>query len=286
MVQRKIIHIDVNRCNGCGLCLPKCPERAINIIDGKARLVGDILCDGLGACLGFCPEGAITIETRDAEPYDERKAIELMAKAGPGVVYAHLERLQKQGEQAHLAEALQYLSENGLPIPLEFAGTGTPLLEAPPACPSVDIMDFIEDAPGEAANPSRLRNWPIQLALVPPGASFLNGAHLLIAAHCVPFAYADFHERLLKGRHCLIGCPKLDDSQQHLRKLTAVLEANEIRSITIAHMEVPCCFALAKLVESALELAGKSIPVQTRIVSIKGAPVAASPSPGGITTNA
>ncbi len=279
-MKRQIIRIDDEKCNGCGLCIPNCPEGALRIIDGKARLVGDLLCDGLGACIGHCPEGAITIETREAERYDERTVMANVASQGPGVVLAHLQHLQEHGEWHDLDEALAYCSENGIAVPDEFTVSqrqaGHPLHAAHAGgCPGSRIMNFdsaaaCDGSPAPAGAPSRLRHWPVQITLVPPTAPFLEGAHLLIAADCVPFAYADFHEELLRGKVCLVGCPKLDDAEAYIEKLSDMFRRNDIRSITVAHMEVPCCFGMVKLVDAAMERSGKRIPVETRMIGVKG----------------
>ena len=282
-MKRTIIRIDEERCNGCGLCIPNCPEGALRVIDGKARIIGDILCDGIGACIGFCPESAITIETREAEPYDERKVMETMLKQGPEVLIAHLNHLRNHRDLGYLSEALAYLSERGVPIPSELVDSpreaGAPPRNAPSnGCPVLDIGDLVggqagADSEDSAGNRSRLGHWPVQLALVPPSAPFFAGADVLIAADCVPFAFADFHERLLRGKVCLVGCPKLDSAGQYIERLAAAFEANDIRSVTIAHMEVPCCSGWVKLVEAAIARSGKRIPVEIRIVSVKGEPI-------------
>ncbi|RJR26607.1 MAG: 4Fe-4S dicluster domain-containing protein [Candidatus Latescibacterota bacterium] len=282
-MERRIIRIDEERCTGCALCIPNCPEGAIQIIEGKARLVGDLLCDGLGACIGHCPEGAITIETREAEAYDERKVVAGIVRQGPAVLRAHLEHLRSHGQRAYLGEALAYLAESGVPIPAGFTDSqrpaGHPLRAAQSGgCPGSRIMNFngaaaCTDPPGPEARPSRLGQWPVQLELVPPEAPFLDGADVLVAADCVPFAYAGFHERLLRGKVCLVGCPKLDDAERHLEKLAAMFERNDVRSVTTAYMEVPCCFGMVKLVEEAIARSGKRIPLETRKLGVKGEPM-------------
>ena len=234
-MKRQIIKIDDERCTGCGQCIPNCHEGALQIIDGKARLISDFFCDGLGACIGHCPEGAITTETREAGEYDEGKVMENIVRQGPNVVAARLA-----------------------------------------ACPGSRVMSLAPDAAAcegtdQAANmPSRLRQWPVQIMLVPPQAPFLAGADVLIAADCVPFAYAGFHEKLLKGKVLLVGCPKLDDAELYREKLAEMFRHNDIKSITVAHMEVPCCFGMARLVESAIRNSGKDIPFTTRMISVKG----------------
>jgi ferredoxin len=283
-MKRQIITIDEDRCTGCGVCIPNCPEGALQIIDGKARLISDLFCDGLGACIGHCPEEAITTETREAVAYDESKVMENIVRQGPNVVAAHLKHLKSHDQDEYFREALAYLVENDVAIPDEFlepaCRCGEIEREAPRfgACPGSRVMNFeTETARGEQAAPgsrtsasSRLRQWPVQIMLVPPNAPFLAGADVLIAADCVPFAYADFHEKLLAGKILLVGCPKLDDTGHYLEKLTAMFKENDIRSVTVAHMEVPCCFGMVKLVEAAIKSSGRRIPFAARMISVKG----------------
>jgi len=274
-MRRKIISIDEEKCNGCGLCVPNCPEGALQIIDGKARLVSDLFCDGLGACIGHCPEGAITIEEREAEPYDERKVMENVAKQGPNVIKAHLEHLKGHGEHGLLKEAVAFLKEKGLPVP-ELGEHGH---HHGHACPGSKVMmveedeSNVDDAAGKPLK-SRLRHWPVQITLVPVHAPYFAGADLLIAADCVPFALAGFHERLLKGRVVLVGCPKLDDADAYLEKLTAILRENDIKSLTVAHMEVPCCFGLVHILKEALAASGRKVPFRDVTVSVRGEVIA------------
>ena len=274
MSRRKIITIDAEKCTGCGECIPNCPEGALQIIEGKARLVSDLFCDGLGACIGHCPEGAITIEEREAEAYDETKVMENIVPQGPNTIRAHLEHLKEHGAEDYYNEAKEFLKERNI-APPENAPAGGKL---PCGCPGSHVMDFSEksapagdeDAFFAGKRPSRLRQWPVQLTLVPPTAPYLRSADLVIAADCVPFAYADFHEEFLKGKVLLIGCPKLDDAESYERKLTTVFEHNDIRSVTCIHMEVPCCFGLVRIVKSAITASGKVVPFAEVTVSVKG----------------
>ena len=227
-MKRKIIRIDETACNGCGQCSSGCPEGAIQIIEGKARLVSDILCDGLGACIGTCPRGAITIEEREAEEYDEAKVMENISKHGTETVKAHLK---------HLEEC---------------------------ACPGSKAMDV--DPSG-----TQLRNWPIQLQLINPRAPYFNGAHLVISADCAAFAHPDSQNRFLKDKVLINFCPKLDRSQElYIEKLTDLFKYNDIKSVTLVHMEVPCCYGLVQITEEALKNSGKNILVKDYTVSIKG----------------
>lgn len=278
---REIIIIDEEKCTGCGLCIPNCPEGALQIIDGKARLISDLFCDGLGACIGHCPEGAITIEKREAEEYDEKRVMENVVRQGSNVIRAHLEHLKNHGQDEFLGQAMEFLKEKGIDIPAPFGGAvpcdiAQEETAAFSGCPGARVMDFGErEKPGagggEASKPaSSLRQWPVLLMLVPPQAPFLKGSDLLIAADCVPFAYAGFHEDLLKGRVLLVGCPKFDDIELYKEKLTSIFTIGDIRSVTVAHMEVPCCFGLVRLVRQALEASGKSIPFEDVEIGITG----------------
>ena len=263
MPVRQIIQIDDGKCTGCGECIPNCPEGAIQIIDGKARLVSDLFCDGLGACLGHCPEGAIAIEEREAEAYDERRVMANVITQGSNVVRAHLDHLREHGETGYLAEAVAYLEEQGI---------GVPEAEAPAPQPCGGAVRQFEasDGPPAGRSASRLRQWPVQITLVPPVAPYLQGADLLITADCVPFAYANYHEHFLKGKVVLVGCPKLDDVGAYRKKLAAVFEHNDLKSIEVLHMEVPCCYGLVRLVEQALADAGKAVPTTLVEIGIQG----------------
>ncbi len=255
-MNRVIVHIDEARCDGCGECVPSCAEGAIRMVDGKARLVGDELCDGLGACLGECPQGAIRVVEREAAPFDE----------------AAVER--------HLGGASR---ERPAPVPPPPAAPPRPrlslsVMQAAPqdgggGCPgarSVDLGPVREAAGPTSASPSRLSHWPVQLGLVSPGASWLAGADLLLAADCVPFAYADFHRDLLSGRRVLVGCPKLDDVQAYVGKLTEILRASGPRSLTVARMEVPCCGGIAWAAREAVRLSGVPVPVAEVTIGVDG----------------
>ncbi|MEI6631138.1 MAG: 4Fe-4S binding protein [bacterium] len=270
MTKRKIIKIEEAKCNACGLCIPNCPEGAIQIIDGKARLISDLFCDGLGACLGHCPEGAISTEEREAEPYDEIKVMDNIVKQGPNVIAAHLKHLLEHNEKIYLSQAKEYLKDKGIAIGVEQNKQTKNC-----ACPGLKVIDLKVNAQALDATSLKeiepqLKNWPVQLMLVPEGAPYFKGADLLIAADCAPFSYPAFHSRLLKGKILLIGCPKLDDADYYQQKLTGIIKNNELKSITCVHMEVPCCFGLVKIVQEALRLSGKDIPLKEITVGIKG----------------
>ncbi|MBN2542624.1 4Fe-4S binding protein [bacterium] len=275
--RRKIIKINEEKCNGCGLCIPNCPEGALQIIDGKARLVSDLFCDGLGACIGECPEGAISIEEREAEEYDERRVMRNIVDQGRNVILAHLKHLRDHGEHKLMMEALDYLRENNIDFDvLEFLSSEQEGSGRMCGCQGSKLMDLGEKERCEAEPEvlpkavSRLGHWPVQIKLVPPYAPFLQNADLLIAADCAPFAYASFHEDFLRDKVLLVGCPKLDDADYYEEKIKQILELNDIRSITIVHMEVPCCFGLISLVRNALKEAGKNIQLSIINISIDG----------------
>ena len=232
--KRKIISIDEDKCDGCGVCVPACAEGALQIVDGKAKLISERYCDGLGACLGECPQGAITIEEREAEEFDE------------------------EATEHHLHE-MEQIEE-----------------ELPCGCPSATVTQFERQEATEIASrdatyqESMLSHWPVQLALVPPAAPFLQGADLVLAADCVPFAYAGFHQDFLKGHALLVACPKLDDFQAHQRKLIDILRHSQVKSLTVVHMEVPCCAGLAHMAKQAIRLSGKDVPLKEITVGIRG----------------
>jgi len=278
-VKRKIITINEELCTGCGLCVPNCPEGALQIIDGKARLISDLICDGLGACIGDCPEGAISVEEREAQDYDERTVMENIVKQGQNVIKAHLEHLETHNQREYLKTARDFLKEKGIEVPhLEVRAShgGQEHAKMVARCPGAMAMDFrAEQEPskeGELVSKgiSRLRQWPVQIMLVPISAPYFKDADLLFAADCIPFAYPDFHEELLKGKIVLVGCPKLDDAEFYEEKITRILQENTIKSLTVAHMEVPCCSGLERLVSGALKRSGKEIPVNELVIGVKG----------------
>lgn len=284
MAKREIITIDEEKCNGCGSCVPGCPEGALQIIDDKARLISDLFCDGLGACIGDCPEDAISIIEREAEPYDEVRVMENIVKQGENTIKAHLDHLKNHGETVFLKQATDYLEENGIDNPLEkevkvdqAAGAEASKDKLPCGCPGSKVMDLRDDDRTDTASgdtgvkqKTELRQWPVQIHLVPVNAPYFDNAELLIAADCVPFAYANFHRDLLKGKILLVGCPKLDDAGFYKDKITEIFRENNIKSVTIAHMEVPCCFGLVKLVNDALADSGKDIPVDDITIKVNG----------------
>jgi len=276
---RKVVRIDDDKCNGCGDCIPNCPEGALQVIDGKARLVSDLFCDGLGACVGHCPTGAMTVEERPAEPYDETRVMANIVPQGPNTIAAHLAHLKGHGAMAHYRTALDFLKEHNIALPA-----------AKPedcACPSSHARALKKKGPGvggqgaedrgqgsggrgQGAAESELQNWPVQIMLVPVSAPYLKNADLLIAADCVPAACPAFHREFLRDKVLLIGCPKLDDANFYLEKLTELFRTNQPKSVTCLHMEVPCCFGLVQLTRQAIEQSGRVIPFAERTISIRG----------------
>ena len=273
MIKRGIIRIDEKRCNGCGLCIPNCPEGALQIIDGKARLVSDLFCDGLGACIGHCPEGAIEIIERKAEPYDERRTmLKNIIPAGDNTIRAHLEHLRDHNQKKLLQEAFEVLKEEGIENPLEDKMEGHKHFDG---CPGARMMDFSEasneDGSEEGKRVSQLRQWPVQLHLVSPMAPYFQGKDIVIAADCVGYALGDFHKDYLKGKSLAIGCPKLDSEQEiYVEKVTSLIDDAKVNTITVMIMEVPCCGGLLSVVEQGAEKAKRKIPIKAIVVGIQG----------------
>lgn len=272
MTKRKIIKINEEKCNGCGACIPNCPEGAIQIIDRKARLISDIFCDGLGACIGHCPQDAITTEERTAEPYSEKKVMENIIKAGGNTILAHLHHLQDHGETIYLKEALEILKQKNITVPFKEKQTVT---HNTCNCPGAKPMDFSaekkQQATEQGIRQSHLSQWPIQLHLLSPNVSFLHGSDVLLVADCVAYAHGDFHKDYLKRKTLAIACPKLDSNlDAYLQKLTAFIDDAQIASLTVMTMEVPCCRGLLSLAQQAASLSSRRIPIKSIIVGIKG----------------
>lgn len=293
-MKRTIIKIDEDLCNGCEACVHGCHEGALQMIDGKARMVSELFCDGLGACIGDCPVGAITLEEREAEPYDEIATIERMIPKGEKTIIAHLKHLKDHGEIEYLKQGVGYLRANGVQI--DFAqvhnhgGAGCaskPVQTAQPqptggGCPGSREMAFTptkQAAPAfRMANvsdshntPSQLRQWPVQLHLLNPEAGYFRGADVVLAADCVAFSYADFHNRFLAGKILAIACPKLDSNKEsYVEKLKAMIIRSEINTLSVVIMEVPCCGGLLGLAQKAVAEAGRKIPLKLVVVSVRG----------------
>jgi ferredoxin len=259
---RQVVHIDEALCNGCGECIDACAEGAIALVGGKARLVSDVYCDGLGACLGECPTGAITVVEREADGFDE------------AAVADHLSRLGRSASPSREPAA----RPEPAPVPHPQPDRGTH------GCPgsaarelSRRPLNVLGEAPGPAipAMPQRhgstLSHWPVQLRLVPASAPWLAGADLLVAADCVPFAYASFHADFLAGRKLVIGCPKLDDQRANTEKLTSLCARGDLKSITVVRMEVPCCGGISASAHQAVDRAQARIPVRDVVIGLDGA---------------
>ncbi|MBK7027853.1 MAG: 4Fe-4S binding protein [Bacteroidales bacterium] len=290
---RKIIQIDEEKCNGCGLCIPNCHEGALQIIDGKARLISDLFCDGLGACIGHCPEGAIEIIEREAEAYNETKVMEIISKQGRNTILAHLEHLRDHKEFELLKEAIAYIKENDIDLSPEASVAQASVVHNLQAaikesksspmcgCSGSQPMDFkidmdelnqsVAETTTPSHVPSELRQWPVQLHLLNPQASYFQNADVLMAADCAAFAMGDFHGTFIKGKALAIACPKLDSNKEsYIEKIAAMITLANIQSITVVMMEVPCCGGLLQLVKQAVQKANVTIPVHKSIISIKG----------------
>ncbi|MFC2075758.1 ATP-binding protein [candidate division KSB1 bacterium] len=268
MAVREIIRIDEELCDGCGLCVPACAEGAIQIVDGIAKLISETYCDGLGACLGDCPQGAITMEKRDADNFNEEAVIEHLKSSG-GDVEAHLTHMAEHaaGDHDHHDHHDHHVQTAPAAGP-QFAG-----------CPSARVMNLASEPKENAeeqitvddVGPSRLGNWPVQISLVPPGVPWLEGAELVLAADCAPFAYRSFHRDFLgENKAVIIGCPKLDDVEFYEERLSDIVASSNITGIKVIHMEVPCCFGLNGLAQKAVADSGKDIPITTEVIGVRG----------------
>jgi len=253
-ITRNIIKIDEEKCNGCGLCIPACPEGALQIINGKAVLVKESFCDGLGACLGDCPEGALMVIEEDVDQYDAESVIDHLKRKSPDLLEKHMRHLKEHEGQ----------------IPGQDKPDAAP---TPCACPGSSMRHWQTADSQSQVGPRiafELRQWPVQLHLVPPAAPYFKNAEILIVADCVPFAYPNFHQDLLKDKAIAVGCPKLDDVHAYLEKITQIITTARPKSITVAYMEVPCCTGLVHITKQAIENSGQDIPFEAILITIKG----------------
>lgn len=282
-MKRQIIQIDEDLCTGCGICIPNCHEGALQIIDGKVRLISDLFCDGLGACIGHCPEGAIDLIEREAEAYDEKKVMQILSEKGKNTIFAHLEHLKDHGEFVFLNQALTFLKENNIDVNIASSNDHkTAYMEElhqhhhnGGGCPGSAPKSFGALKPHELTmledQPSRLTQWPIQLHLINPRAGYFQGADILMAADCVAFSLGSFHDKYLNGKKLLIACPKLDGGQEvYLEKIRLLVDESKINTLTVMIMEVPCCKGLLQLAKQSLTLTSRKIPVKMVMVSVEG----------------
>jgi NAD-dependent dihydropyrimidine dehydrogenase PreA subunit len=293
-MKRDILKIDEDLCNGCGKCVPNCHEGALQVIDGKVRMVSELMCDGLGACIGHCPEGAITIEKREAEPYSEVKVMEQMKGKGKNTIIAHLKHLKDHGETGFMKEGVSYLMQNRTELSFELDDVlhevhnhgKTGFAVAAPVqkmhehnhggggCPGSRAM-VIERGDIQSSNiessGSQLRQWPVQMHLINPDAPYFRGADLLVAADCVAYSVGGFHDRFLKGKSLVIACPKLDQGLDvYIEKLKALIDTAKVNTITVMIMEVPCCGGLLQMIKTAASSATRKVPVKLMVAGISG----------------
>ena len=291
---REMVKIDEELCDGCAACIPNCHEGALQMIDGKARLISDLMCDGLGACLGHCPQGAITIEKREAEPYNETKVMEIMVDKGENTVVAHLQHLKEHNEIEFLKEGVQYLKDHHAELNFsvekvmsrvhhakveeEQLACGCAGSEARSFTPQSAAGSSIPAAGGftvaGAAAPeqsSELRQWPVQMHLINPGASYFSHSDLVLAADCVAFSLGNFHSKWLRGKTLAIACPKLDEGQDiYVEKIKGWFEEAKINTLTVLIMQVPCCTGLINLAQQASLASERKVPLKQVVVGVQG----------------
>jgi NAD-dependent dihydropyrimidine dehydrogenase PreA subunit len=290
-MKRDIIKIDDEKCNGCGACVPNCYEGALQIIDGKAVLISDLMCDGLGACLGHCPEGALIIEQREAAPYDEVQVMTEMVSKRKNVVIAHLKHLKDHNESGFLNQGINYLSSQKEGIQFNIDEVITSVMSPKTiekiliqknknmehlntgGCPGSKTMAFqmAEETKFNVPQSSQLSHWPIQLHLINPQASHFQKSDILVAADCTAFSFGNFHTEYLKNRKLVIACPKLDSNKGiYVEKLKSMIDESLVNTLTVLMMEVPCCGGLLQLVQKAVQIATRKVPVKAITIGIKG----------------
>jgi len=288
---RDIIDIDESLCVGCGNCVPNCHQGALQVIDGKVRLLSDLMCEGLGACVGHCPTGAMKVSKKEAAPYDEAQVMNKMIAGGENVIRAHLEHLIQHVQTNYLEQARSILATRGIADPsLKETPMKTTLVQVQSAhsehahggggCPGSMARSLGQKPAGIARTEpaaSELRQWPVQLHLLNPQAPYLQGSDLLLASDCSAFASGDFHGQFLKGKTLAIACPKLDDGQDgYVKKLAAMIDQSNINTMTVLIMEVPCCRGLLQIAQAAIASASRKIPLKLLVLSLEGSLISES----------
>ena len=282
-MKRTIIKIDEEKCNGCGECVTGCHEGALQMIEGKARLVSELYCDGLGACIGECPEGAITLEEREAAPYDEIAVMERVSGEGNNVVIAHMKHLRDHNEMGYFNQAVNFLKENSINIDLSIFEENKNQMfniienksEHVSACPGSRTMAFNKESNVNSSMnqeiQSQLTHWPIQMHLLNPLAPHFMGSDVLLAADCCAFSFGNFHGKFLKDKKLAIACPKLDSNKEvYIEKLTQMIDDAKINTLTVMIMEVPCCGGLLQIAKLASESAKRKVPLKLVVVGVEG----------------
>ncbi len=269
---RKVIEIDEELCNGCGVCVPSCQEGALRIIDGKARLISDLFCDGLGACIGDCPEGAIRVIEREAEPYNEIMVLDSMLEKPRSVLKAHLLHLKEHGADEYLSIGIEYLKSKGIVVPLDEPKAESPV---PCACPGSLSREIkrLEDLPQkqQTKQSSRLTQWPVQLHLVSPFAPYFKNKELVIMSTCAPVANANVHDEYIKDRSLVVACPKLDITDPDVGKLSQIYSESNTPRVIVVRMEVPCCGGLSSMAVAAARQSGRQeLEIVEHVIAIDG----------------
>ncbi|MDR1126734.1 MAG: 4Fe-4S binding protein [Treponema sp.] len=263
-MKRTVVKIDEILCNGCGLCVDGCHEGALQLIDGKARIINETFCDGLGACIGECPVGAIQTEEKEAESYDEYAVMEKLVSKGEKTIKAHLLHLKEHNEIVYVKQGLQYLEEHNIKI-------DTQAIKNAGGCPGSMAVSFKRSDNSDNEIGSQLSHWPIQLHLLNPQASYFKDADMILAADCSSYAFGNFHNRFLKNHTLAIACPKLDsDKEEYVEKITTMVDIANINTLMVVIMEVPCCGGLLQLAQQAVKNAKRKIPIKKIVVGIKG----------------
>jgi len=283
---RSIIKIDEEKCDGCGDCVPECHEGALQVIEGKVRLISDLFCDGLGACIGHCPQDAISVEQREAEPYNEKKVLDIMLKKPYSVLTAHMKHLRDHNADEFLNEAIEYLKELGIKNPLDDeASEVKPKInvqvhdghqESACGCPGSQMMSFeqkVEEVEAESnqRSASELAQWPVQLHLVGPNAPYFKNSELVIMSTCGPIASANVHQDYFRGRSVVVACPKLDRTEPYVEKLAGIFQMANTTKVTVVVMVVPCCGGLINMTTEARKLSGREdLEIEVHTMALDG----------------
>ena len=269
--KRVIAVIDENLCDGCEKCITVCMEDALKMVSGKARLLSELFCNGIGKCVHACPTGAIRLEKKDVDEYDEKKVMEHIVKHGTSMIVSHLDHLREHNAMEYQRQAMEYLKEHNIDFPVEEyirkARDAADNLKLYAGCPGTRVESWGEDELPK--HPTELRNWPVQLIFVNPGAAYLKGSEILLTAFCAPFSYADFHKDFIKDKIVIAACPHMDDLFMNIEKLKNIFTVAHPKSITVVYTEAECCYGMIAGTRRAIEESGMKIPIHEKKICIK-----------------